>query len=316
MADIGATISTAAGSSTPPWRMLQLPERLAQHDLLLDRDDLAPDDRGIKPELGLAAMGRGVREHAETGGDHRPHRRVAERIGRIVEPSGAEVSEPAGAGHHRTLHLIRVVQHCVSELVVCCERLWGRYGPPASKCCAAASQCALRQSGTRRHRTRSIRRPNPPAKPGTSPMAMVWGHARRYPHNCRAGSPAPSRRRPRRPCVRVKLIIERGFGGGNIAPGSVMLVIVMIMAVATATALLLRAWLGERVVPDISLAVHQQPAAPRAERFENRPAENQAADGRTDDIEQVVGTRCRSHCATRLPRLRHILFSSRPSLPG
>jgi hypothetical protein len=50
--------------------MLELAERLAQHDLLDDRDLLPPISRVIEPEFGLAARRRGMGEHLERRRDH------------------------------------------------------------------------------------------------------------------------------------------------------------------------------------------------------------------------------------------------------
>ena len=89
--------------------MLQLAERLAEHDLLVDRDLLALDDDPLDPEFRLAARRRGVGEDFERRGDDRAHLRIAERIGRILHPAGAEIGEGAGPREQRTLHFIRVV---------------------------------------------------------------------------------------------------------------------------------------------------------------------------------------------------------------
>ena len=70
--------------------MLELPERLAEQDLLVDRYVLAPDVRLFESEFGLAVRGGRIREHFEARRDDRPHRAVAPWIGGIVEPAGAE----------------------------------------------------------------------------------------------------------------------------------------------------------------------------------------------------------------------------------
>ena len=70
--------------------MLELPERLAEQDLLVDRHVLAADVRHFDPELGLAARRRGMGEHLEARRDQRAHRAVSQGIGGIVEPAGAK----------------------------------------------------------------------------------------------------------------------------------------------------------------------------------------------------------------------------------
>ena len=92
-----------------------------------------------------------------------------------------------------------------------------------------------------------------------------------------------------------KLIIDRGFGGrsGDIARWfEILLVLVMVMALATATRFYFVAWLGERVVADIRLAVHRNLLRLAPSFFEeNRPAEiTSRLTVDTTIIEQVVGT--------------------------
>ncbi len=78
--------------------MLELAERLAEHDIL-DHGHFAPFDRhGIETEIGLAARLRGVGEDVEAGGDHRAEAGVRQRIGRILEPARAKIGHQARAG--------------------------------------------------------------------------------------------------------------------------------------------------------------------------------------------------------------------------
>ena len=127
-------------------------------------------------------------------------------------------------------------------------------------------------------------------------LAMVWAHARHYPAQlCFAAlalivAAAATSGVP----YAFKLIIDRGFGGsGDIARWfEYLLILVVIMAIATATRYYFVAWLGERVVADIRLAVHRNLLRLAPSFFEeNRPAE--IATRLTVDttiIEQVVGT--------------------------
>ena len=70
--------------------MLELPERLAENDLLVDAHVLAADPDAVDAEFRLAARRGGMGEDLEARGDHRPHRAVTPGIGGIVEPAGAE----------------------------------------------------------------------------------------------------------------------------------------------------------------------------------------------------------------------------------
>jgi hypothetical protein len=69
--------------------MLELPEGLAEQDLLVNRDFLAADVRGFDPELRLPARRGGMGEDLEARRDHWPHRAVTPGVGRIVEPAGS-----------------------------------------------------------------------------------------------------------------------------------------------------------------------------------------------------------------------------------
>ncbi|MFN3388870.1 MAG: ABC transporter transmembrane domain-containing protein [Allosphingosinicella sp.] len=93
-----------------------------------------------------------------------------------------------------------------------------------------------------------------------------------------------------------RLIIDRGFGGGD--PADIgrwfqyLLIIVLVMAVATALRFYFVSWLGERVVADLRQAVQRNLLRLAPEFFEeNRPSEiasRLTAD--TTVIEQVVGS--------------------------
>ena len=140
--------------------------------------------------------------------------------------------------------------------------------------------------------------PAPPApKPKSlASLAMVWNHARRYPAQLAAAAAALVVAAAATSGVpyAFKLIIDRGFGGsGDIARWfQYLLMLVVVMALATATRYYFVAWLGERVVADIRLAVHRNLLRLAPGFFEeNRPAE--IASRLTVDttiIEQVVGT--------------------------
>jgi len=127
-------------------------------------------------------------------------------------------------------------------------------------------------------------------------LAMVWGHARRYPVQLTAAAIALVVAAGATSGVpyAFKLIIDRGFGGsGDIARWfQILLVLVMVMAIATATRYYFVAWLGERVVADIRLAVHRNLLRLAPAFFEeNRPAEiTSRLTVDTTIIEQVVGT--------------------------
>lgn len=136
-----------------------------------------------------------------------------------------------------------------------------------------------------------------PAKPRSlASLGMVWDHARHYPGHlvgaaialivaAAATSGVP---------YAFKLIIDRGFGGGgDIARWfEYLLMLVIVMALATATRFYFVAWLGERVVADIRLAVHRNLLRLAPGFFEeNRPAEiTSRLTVDTTIIEQVVGT--------------------------
>ena len=90
--------------------MLELAERLAEHDLFGDRHRLAVDDGCGDAEFRLAARRRDVREYVKGRCNDRPHMRVSERICRVLHPAGADVGERAGTGEQRALHFISVVK--------------------------------------------------------------------------------------------------------------------------------------------------------------------------------------------------------------
>jgi ATP-binding cassette subfamily B protein len=90
-----------------------------------------------------------------------------------------------------------------------------------------------------------------------------------------------------------KLIIDRGFSGGDIGRWfQYLLFLVIVMAIATAVRFYFVSWLGERVVADIRLAVHRNLLRLAPGFFEeNRPAEiTSRITVDTTIIEQVVGT--------------------------
>ena len=124
---------------------------------------------------------------------------------------------------------------------------------------------------------------------------MVWGFARQYPgHIAAAGvallvAAAATTGVP----YAFKLIIDRGFSGGDIGRWfQYLLVLVMVMATATSIRFYFVSWLGERVVADIRLAVHRNLLRMAPGFFEeNRPAEiTSRITVDTTIIEQVVGT--------------------------
>lgn len=141
----------------------------------------------------------------------------------------------------------------------------------------------------------------PPAPLPTKPrslgnLAMVWGHARRYPGHLAGAAAALIIAAAATSGVpyAFKLIIDRGFGGGGDISRwfEYLLMLVIVMALATATRFYFVAWLGERVVADIRLAVHRNLLRMSPAFFEeNRPAEiTSRLTVDTTIIEQVVGT--------------------------
>jgi ATP-binding cassette subfamily B protein len=123
---------------------------------------------------------------------------------------------------------------------------------------------------------------------------MVWNHARRYPgHIAAAGvallvAAAATSGVP----YAFKLIIDRGFSGGDIGRWfEYLLLLVVVMALATAIRFYFVSWIGERVVADIRLAVHRNLLRLAPGFFEeNRPAEiTSRITVDTTIIEQVVG---------------------------
>jgi ATP-binding cassette subfamily B protein len=137
---------------------------------------------------------------------------------------------------------------------------------------------------------------SPPAgKRSLSSLRMVWRHAARYPgHIAAAGcallvAAAATSGVP----YAFKLIIDRGFSGGDIGRWfQYLLLLVIVMAVGTAVRFYFVSWIGERVVADIRLAVHRNLLRLAPGFFEeNRPAEiTSRITVDTTIIEQVVGT--------------------------
>jgi hypothetical protein len=97
-------------------KMLELAERLADQDLLVNPNLLAADLDAVDAELGLPARSGGMGENLEARRHHRAHRAIAERIGGIAQPSGAQTRELARTCEKRTLHFIGVVEHRTSFL--------------------------------------------------------------------------------------------------------------------------------------------------------------------------------------------------------
>jgi len=137
--------------------------------------------------------------------------------------------------------------------------------------------------------------PDDKQKKSLSNLGMVWGFARRYPGHlvvaaiallvaAAATSGVP---------YAFKLIIDRGFSGGDIDRWfEYLLMLVVVMALATAVRFYFVSWIGERVVADIRLAVHRNLLRLAPGFFEeNRPAEiTSRITVDTTIIEQVVGT--------------------------
>ncbi len=128
-----------------------------------------------------------------------------------------------------------------------------------------------------------------------SSLRMVWRHAARYPgHIAAAGvallvAAAATSGVP----YAFKLIIDRGFSGGDIGRWfQYLLMLVIVMAVGTSVRFYFVSWIGERVVADIRLAVHRNLLRLAPGFFEeNRPAEiTSRITVDTTIIEQVVGT--------------------------
>ena len=123
---------------------------------------------------------------------------------------------------------------------------------------------------------------------------MVWNHARRYPGHIAAAGTALLVAAAATSGVpyAFKLIIDRGFSGGDIGRWfEYLLLLVLVMALATAVRFYFVSWIGERVVADIRLAVHRNLLRLAPGFFEeNRPAEiTSRITVDTTIIEQVVG---------------------------
>jgi ATP-binding cassette, subfamily B, bacterial len=124
---------------------------------------------------------------------------------------------------------------------------------------------------------------------------MVWSHARNYPGHIAAAGTALLVAAAATSGVpyAFKLIIDRGFSGGDIDRWfEYLLMLVLVMALATAVRFYFVSWIGERVVADIRLAVHRNLLRLAPGFFEeNRPAEiTSRITVDTTIIEQVVGT--------------------------
>src|SRR5688500_11015923 len=135
----------------------------------------------------------------------------------------------------------------------------------------------------------------PPGKRSLSSLRMVWSRARRYPGHIAAAGAALLVAAAATSGVpyAFKLIIDRGFSGGDIGRWfQYLLLLVVVMAVGTSVRFYFVSWLGERVVADIRLAVHRNLLRLAPGFFEeNRPAEiTSRITVDTTIIEQVVGT--------------------------
>ncbi|HVL29404.1 MAG TPA: ABC transporter transmembrane domain-containing protein [Sphingomicrobium sp.] len=135
----------------------------------------------------------------------------------------------------------------------------------------------------------------PPGKRSLSSLRMVWSHARNYPGHIAAAGTALLVAAAATSGVpyAFKLIIDRGFSGGDIDRWfEYLLMLVLVMALATAVRFYFVSWIGERVVADIRLAVHRNLLRLAPGFFEeNRPAEiTSRITVDTTIIEQVVGT--------------------------
>ncbi len=126
---------------------------------------------------------------------------------------------------------------------------------------------------------------------------MIWGYASNYPWRILAAFLALVTAAAAASAIPLsfKAIIDKGFGatGGDIDRWfEYLLILVAVMAFATAFRFYFVSWLGERVVADIRMAVHDNLLRLAPSYFEeNRPAE--IASRLTSDtaiIEQVVGT--------------------------
>jgi len=137
--------------------------------------------------------------------------------------------------------------------------------------------------------------PDRPKGKSLSDLGMVWSFARQYPGRLAAAAAALLVAASATSAVPIafKLIIDRGFGGGNIDRWfEYLLLLVAVMALATAIRYYFVSWIGERVVADIRLAVHRNLLRLAPGFFEeNRPAEiTSRLTVDTTIIEQVVGT--------------------------
>ncbi len=142
--------------------------------------------------------------------------------------------------------------------------------------------------------------PDPPKPKSLASLAMVWNHARHYPAHIAGAATALIVAAAATSGVpyAFKLIIDRGFGAQTGQTGDIsrwfeyLLMLVVVMSLATATRYYFVAWLGERVVADIRLAVHRNLLRLAPAFFEeNRPAEiTSRLTVDTTIIEQVVGT--------------------------
>jgi ATP-binding cassette, subfamily B, bacterial len=132
-------------------------------------------------------------------------------------------------------------------------------------------------------------------KRSLSSLRTVWRQAARYPGHIAAAAIALLVAAAATTGVpyAFKLIIDRGFSGGDIGRWfEYLLLLVLVMATATAIRFYFVSWIGERVVADIRLAVHRNLLRLAPGFFEeNRPAEiTSRITVDTTIIAQVVGT--------------------------
>ena len=136
-----------------------------------------------------------------------------------------------------------------------------------------------------------------PIKKKLGNLRMIWANAKQYPKQITAAAIALVIAAGATLSIPITLryIVDEGFtqNGGNIDPYFYGLFgVTFILALATAARFYFVSWLGERVVADIRMQVHEN-LLRLAPRFfeENRPSE--IASRMTSDtaiIEQVVGT--------------------------
>ena len=276
-----------AGLSTPSRaEMLELAERLAEHDLLVDRDRLA-----CRRSSTVRSRIPACRAAPRHGRRHRaPRRRSAPSAykrtdWRVVEPAGADIGEGAGTGEQRTLHFIGVVKHLNSPCWALGQLMWPSIASSRKRLhrcnavnCVATIEAARHRTARPLRHGRTTARTPPPGKLGN--LLMIWRFA------------APlSRAYRRRRLVALlvaaaatlaipdgfRRVIDRGFAaGGDIARDSALFHYLLMIVVRAGgrdrAALLLRVVARRARVADIRVAVQRQPAAPRSRASSRRTA--------------------------------------------